>query len=129
MKSELEALRERYRKARSEKELKEIGQKIDQLSAADPEAFGRGMIALAKETADRAEGLALRVQLQEVLPAVSMSYVAKHYFGKTRQWLYQRLNGTMVNGKPARMTPEELRTFETALHDLGGKLSSVHVCS
>lgn len=28
--------------------------------------------------------------------------------GKSRQWLYQRLNGNLVNGKPATFTRTEL---------------------
>ncbi len=60
--------------------------------------------------------------MQEVLPAISMSYMAKRYFGKTRSWLSQRLNGSIVNGKPAKMTPEEEKKLEEALHDLGHKL-------
>lgn len=105
----------------------EIIQQMREISKENPEEFSRIMVEMAKDTADRAEQLALRVKLQEVLPAVSMSYVARHYFGKTRQWLHQRLSGAIVNGKPAKMTPEELKVFEAALHDLGGKLSAVHV--
>ena len=129
MKAQLEELREQYRNARSQKKMDEIVQQMREISKGNPEEFSRIMVELAKDTADRSEQLALRVKLQEVLPAVSMSYVDKNYFGKTRQWLYQRLSGTIVNGKPAKMTPEELRIFEAALHDLGGKLSSVHVSS
>ena len=35
--------------------------------------------------------------------------------------LYQRLNGNLVNGKPARFTPDELQTFNNALQDISKK--------
>jgi len=54
-----------------------------------------------------------------------MSYIAKTYFGKTKTWLYQRLNGNKVNGKEARFTEEEARQLQAALHDLGQRLSSI----
>ena len=36
---------------------------------------------------------AIKLQLQEVAEIVSLSYLAKKYFNKSRAWLYQRLNG------------------------------------
>ena len=67
----------------------------------------------------------IREKLGSVPEAISMSYIAKNYFGKTKTWLYQRLNGNKVNGKEARFTEEEARQLQTALHDLGQRLSSI----
>lgn len=67
----------------------------------------------------------IREKLGTVPKAISMSYIAKTYFGKTKTWLYQRLNGNKVNGKEARFTEEEARQLQTALHDLGQRLSSI----
>jgi len=58
------------------------------------------------------------VRLGEVAKVISISYVARKYFGKTRTWLYQRLNGNMVNGKPARFTPDERQKLSDALDDI-----------
>ena len=58
---------------------------------------------------DVIEESAIKLQLQEVAEIVSLSYLAKKYFNKSRSWLYQRLNGNLVNGKPARFTKEELQ--------------------
>ena len=60
-------------------------------------------------------------QLTEV---VNLAYIARHYFGKTRQWLYQRLKGQLVNGKPATFTDKEEATFIKALHDIGLQLAT-----
>lgn len=82
---------------------------------------------MIRETNAEAEEFILREQLKDIMPAVSLAYIAKTYFKKTRQWLYQRINGTLVNGKPARFTPEEIETLNNALKDIGSRLSSINV--
>ncbi len=74
---------------------------------------------------DVIEESAIKLQLQEVAEIVSLSYLAKKYFNKSRSWLYQRLNGNLVNGKPARFTQEELQTFNNALQDISKKIGSL----
>lgn len=76
---------------------------------------------------DVIEETAIKIQLQEVAEIVSLSYLAKKYFNKSRAWLYQRLNGNIVNGKPARFTEEELRTFNNALQDISQKIGSLSI--
>lgn len=67
----------------------------------------------------------IRDKLGEIPDALSMSYIARTYFGKTSTWLYQRINGNKVNGREAGFTPNEARQLQNALHDLGHKLSSI----
>lgn len=67
----------------------------------------------------------LRDRMKEVLPAISVSYIARKYFGKSASWFYQRLNGNKVNGKEAAFTPNELSTLSSALNDIGKKLSAM----
>ena len=55
---------------------------------------------------------------------VNLAYIARHYFGKTRQWLYQRLKGQIVNGKPAAFTEVEEATFIKALNEIGLQLAT-----
>lgn len=76
---------------------------------------------------DVIEENAIKLQLQEVAEIVSLSYLAKKYFNKSRAWLYQRLNGNIVNGKPARFTNEELQTFNNALQDISKKIGSLNI--
>ena len=66
----------------------------------------------------------LREQLKVLAPALSLGYIAKTYFGKSSTWLYQRLNGNVVNGKAAHFTCDEIKTFKAALADLGAQLSA-----
>lgn len=80
-----------------------------------------------QETIQKIDGILIRQQMKEVLPFVSLAYIAKMYFRKSRQWLYQRINGLSVNGKPAQFTPSELETLNFALQDMARKLSATHV--
>ena len=67
----------------------------------------------------------IKKKLGEMPKALSMSYIARRYFGKTSTWLYQRINGNKVNGKEARFTNDEAHKLQEALHDLGSKLSAI----
>ena len=60
----------------------------------------------------------LKIEMLEISKFISLSQVAKKYFGKSRTWLYQRLYGYSVNGKPAQFTPAERQTLATALKDI-----------
>lgn len=55
---------------------------------------------------------------------INLAYIARHYFGRTRQWLYQLLKGQTVNGKPAAFTDAEEATFIKALQDIGMQLAT-----
>jgi len=65
--------------------------------------------------------------LKSVSEIISLSYLAKHYFKKSRQWLNHRINGNIVNGKPAKFTSEQLATLNQALKDISKKIGSVSV--
>ena len=58
---------------------------------------------------------------------VSMAYIAKTYFKKSRSWLAHKLNGNIVNGKPSQFTEEELKTLRFALNDMSNKLNYMSI--
>lgn len=66
----------------------------------------------------------LHERMGALTEVVNLAYIARHYFGKTRQWLYQRLKGQLVNGKPAAFTQTEEATFIKALHEIGLRLAT-----
>lgn len=70
------------------------------------------------------EEVGLYDQLEDILEYISLSSVATGYFGKSKQWLYQRVKGYSVNGKPAAFTEEEKRLFVSALLDISKKIKS-----
>lgn len=65
--------------------------------------------------------------LGEINEALNLAYIAKRYFGKDRNWLYQRLNNSIVNGKPAAFTESELRVLSDSLNELSNKIHQISV--
>lgn len=105
---------------------------VKSLSASDRKEFLMEFEKAAKQAVDEAKRLAIiaerKEKLDKVLDFASMSYIAEHYFGKTRQWLYQRINGNIINGKPADFTPDELKTLSLALSELGDVMKKTSLC-
>ena len=71
----------------------------------------------------------IRMQLENVIDILPLSYISKNYFNKTRQWLYQRINGNCVNGKTATFTESEIETFNYALQDISKRIGSIAIQS
>lgn len=69
----------------------------------------------------------LKQQMEEVYDILPLSYIAKHYFKKSRAWLYQRLNGYPVKGKVYSLNEEEKKIFNAAIQDLAKRIGSVHL--
>ena len=127
MTDKISQLKEQYRAARTQADFDRIEQEMDTLAAQDNKAFSEAMVTLAHETAKEAATLAVRQQLEKILPMISVAYIAKTYFGKSKEWLYQRINGNTVNGKPAMFTPEELAILNNALQSMGTLLLDTRV--
>ena len=66
----------------------------------------------------------MKIKLANVSQILSLSYIAAKYFKRTRTWMYQRVNGSIVNGKPARFTQEEISTLKYALQDISEEIDS-----
>lgn len=71
--------------------------------------------------------LIIREQMDEVIDLIPISYIAKNYFGKSRAWLYQRINGYKVRGHVYTLNEKELEIFNRALKDIGNKIGSLSV--
>lgn len=101
------------------------------MSDQERKEFNSALIAEARallEKGDRmmeAEMDDVRQRLGIIPDVLSLSYIAEHYFGKSRTWLYQRINGNKVNGKPAYFTRSERKQLQEALQDIGKKLSAI----
>ena len=66
-----------------------------------------------------------KAKLLEIENVISYSYIAKQYFNKSNEWLYQRIRGYNVNGKPAKFSKEELTILNFAMQDISRKIGSV----
>ena len=71
--------------------------------------------------------ISAKVQLAEYTNILPLAYISKHYFNKTKEWLYQRINGNIVNGRPAKFTENEKSIFNNALQDISKKIGSINI--
>lgn len=62
-------------------------------------------------------------QLKDVIPYIKWGNISKDYFGLSRGWIYQRLNGYDGNGNPCEFSEAQKDTLRTALRDLARKLN------
>ncbi|MFJ1430981.1 DUF5053 domain-containing protein [Capnocytophaga canimorsus] len=125
MKTKIQALKQQYVKAKTEEEREQINAQISQLASENDQEFVEAMKYSIEDTLEKAKELSVKVRLNEVLPILPLSYIAEHYFQKSKSWFYQRLNGNIVNGSPAQFTQEEIKTLNFALQDLSKKLGSI----
>jgi uncharacterized protein YaaR (DUF327 family) len=74
------------------------------------------------ETGNLINETTMKLELEKVSGYISMAYISKAFFGKSRQWLNNRIKGNQVNGKPVEFTKEELDRFSSALLQLSGEI-------
>ena len=113
--------------AKSDKERARFEVEFERLAIEDPDGFEQAVIASARRTLADAKQLKVKEQMSEISEIISMSYIAKTYFNKTRGWMSQRMNELNVNGHPAQFTPEEIETINFALKDISKKLGSIAI--
>lgn len=123
----MDELKARYLAAKTTADQDAILEQIRYEMDADVEGAAQAVLSQITETNDRAKEIVVKEQIREILPVISLSFVAKEYFGKTKEWLYQRINGNIVNGKPAKFTTEEKMTLNLALKDIAEKLMKISV--
>lgn len=70
----------------------------------------------------------LRVYLEGIYESISWSYVARHYFGKSRSWLCQRINGLKIRNKEVQFTENEKKILLDALLDLSNNIKTYSSC-
>ena len=126
-KNKIKALAERNRLAKNEEERAAVAAEMNALRQENEQAFTEALEGLIKTTADEVQEQRMAERLGEITDMVSMAYIAKTYFKKSRSWLAHKLNGNIVNGKPSQFTDEELNTLRFALNDMSDKLNSMSV--
>lgn len=126
-KEKFERLKELELNTRSDKERAKIHKEFDQLATADPDGFEDAFIESARLTLHKAKKLKIKDQMSEISEIISMSYIARTYFNKTKSWLSQRINELNVNGKPAQFTQEEIEILNAAFQDISKKTGAFRV--
>ena len=126
-KNKIKALAERNRLAKNDEERAAVAAEMNALRQENEQAFTEALEGLIKTTADEVQEQRMAERLGEITDMVSMAYIAKTYFKKSRSWLAHKLNGNIVNGKPSQFTDEELDTLRFALNDMSDKLNSMSI--
>jgi len=108
-----------------------VDMKARYTSPEDKEAIRKHLLGeladIKSEMADINKELTVKEQLKDISEVVSLSYIAKKYFGKSRAWLYQRINGNAVRGQVYKLSPEEIDTLNFALRDISNKIGSLSI--
>lgn len=96
---------------------------INEYMNAELDEIERQMDAFEEEV-DR---LTAKEQLGELYDILPLAYIAEKYFKRSRGWLYQRLNGYVVNGKACTFSEEERETFNFAMREVGERIGSMQL--
>lgn len=121
----VKALAAQNRVAKTEEEKDEVRRQMNILKSIDPKAFAVAVGYMAKNTEQKVKELTMSEKLGEITDMVSMTYIAKAYFGKSRSWLAHKMNGNIVNGKTSQFSPDELAILRTALQDMSKKFGAL----
>lgn len=114
----------------------EFQKKVDEINKLYPSESDGNLIAdfvmqcyeeIGNELNQVKNELTVRQQLTDISGFISLSYIARNYFGKSKQWLNNKINGCIVNGKPSRFTDEEKERLNQALKDLSAKIGSIRI--
>ncbi|GHT58730.1 hypothetical protein AGMMS50239_03860 [Bacteroidia bacterium] len=90
------------------------------------EDFFESMVAKSRQQSEKdMEYIRFRASLLENKDIIPMSFIAQHYFKKSKSWIYQRINENRVNGKSAKFSAEEINIFNFALKDISKKIGSI----
>lgn len=127
MKDKIQVLAKRNREATTQEEKDAVSKEMARLHEENPKAFTEALEGLIKTTDQKIDELTMAERMGEATKMVSMAYIARTYFGKSRSWLAHKLNGNIVNGKPAGFTDSERMTLKHALADMSTKLGSLGV--
>jgi tRNA(Ile)-lysidine synthase TilS/MesJ len=124
-----EKLKELDINAKLDSQRAKINIELEQLADSDPEGFETAVLASARQTLENVKALKIKEQIELISDIISMSYIAKTYFNKSKAWLSQRVNELDVNGKPAKFLPEEIDTLNFAIRDISNKLATIRIFS
>lgn len=97
----------------------------------DREAIGNFILESYSRLNTEAEELLLQAEkakeLKSMKEIIPISYIARHYFGKSTAWLQQRLYGYKVRGRVYTLSQEDRHKFNAALQDIAQRISSFSI--
>ena len=111
-------------------------EKFDYINAnytteADREAIGDFLLDSYKQMNTEADDLLRQAEkakeLRKMKEIIPISYIARHYFGRSAAWLQQRLYGYKVRGRVYTLSAEDRRKFDDALQDIANQIRSFSI--
>ena len=93
------------------------------LNNENGEQFGDTLDAIINE----ARALKDNILFQDVMNGINLAYIAEHYFGKSKSWLYHRIKGSTINGKRVYFDDLELNKLQEAFDDMSKKLQNLSI--
>lgn len=91
------------------------------LNNENAEEFTDTLLGIKSE----AKALKDNILFQDVMNGINLAYIAEHYFGKSKSWLYHRIKGSTINGKRVYFDDIELMKLQDAFDDMGKKLQQL----
>lgn len=67
----------------------------------------------------------IEIKEAEIFNVLNASYIAKRFFGRSRNWLYQKLNHNIKNGKEVKFTAEEYQKLKKAIETIAEELQTL----
>ena len=113
--------------ARSEQRRQEIALWFKDNSTPENDALFDDFITKGVgQVAEELESIRHQLEADEykLLP---LSYIATHYFGKSKAWLYQRVNGLKVRGRRYTLNEEQRAIFNNAVQDISRRIGSISI--
>lgn len=131
MNAELNCMKEKFMQLDTDEARAAFHSEMEKFVASKNEQeqklIGEAFLNGAKEACQRVDGLMddiLRIHLENIYDAISWAYIARHYFGKSRAWFNQRVNGLKVHNTAVRFTDAEKKILLNALLDLSGRIKN-----
>jgi len=110
-------------------DLQKIVNDVELLSMSDREELEPFLEEMSKRFLENAKetinAVKVAMDLEKISEYISISYIAKRFFGKSRSWLHNKINGNFSNGKPASFSGEEINKLRDALDTLSGEIKQV----
>ena len=129
---EIEELKKEFVSLKTEKERQTFDIKFRNHVASKTEdekrEFADAFVDSAREqvvkTKRFCDEVTIRLKLEEILGVVSMAYIAREYFHKSKAWFSQKLNGNIKNGIISSFSEDELKILSFALEDISNKIKN-----
>lgn len=67
--------------------------------------------------------MTMKQTLQDILLDISWAHLSMRYFGRSRSWLHQKLDGRNSNGGDGDFSEQEREQLKAALKDLSRRIS------